>query len=835
MLSFLTTGFKRVFLFSVLTFLLMVFPGSIAIATDSTPALTGQQLTFPAADTKFATSRPVLKVGVKSTAKIVDVGVVMAIDGQPVNAQFTYQGHWQDDPWSEESWYVVDSYNEGVLTYSPLIDLGDGNHLLTVTFTDTLNNIYTQAWNFSVAQPPIISSLQPANATIVATSPVSIRAVLTDPNGPAIDQNSIVMLVDNIKVIPDVKVDAGGKTTITYNSTTLNNDQEHIVTLSAADTFGNTVTSAWKFRSMFVGTSTGFSGQYPVNEIVNSITPTLLVHFSDPGNKYALNRSGIKIDGLAPQVKLNSSSSYYSDRPPSIIGVAPEYSLSYVTEPLADGIHTVTVTIPALDTTVSPITSVWNFSVNVPPVIKKVLPLNTVTTNTPTFVMYATDNNSRRADGTGSYTDPLAFRDGILTIDNNEPVVLQLDKIRYKPSSPGEPNINGRMSYKPLLPLNDGEHKAAFSVFDSNGNSATREWSFIVDTKLGFAYPSMPAQDDATCLSCHSKAAPVNGGIHPEIANCYRCHSNLVWKSRLFNNCTYCHFDNRPTGATEFFSYRHTSDGYPAFANIKLAGHPLEDVHLSATKGCEKCHSRILTSEHNRPERIDQKGNRISCANCHTTSDQKIKAAISNKDTNCNTCHPNADHQIIHVGGLDAKCQTCHNKIISLEHINNPTTQGKGYTCDTCHGSQLNSVKRTIASGNLKCSGCHQQAHGLNLADSTPGDIPLYQGFTWTRPIEAVLFQNELGIPAGYDQGQVVISSRKADVSAAQLGSFYQSKLTAQGWELQSGSYLEGSSYLTAQFTNNTRALTLIAYNTATNSGTGAVLPAGFRVELWYK
>jgi hypothetical protein len=81
----------------------------------------------------------------------------------------------------------------------------------------------------------------------------------------------------------------------------------------------------------------------------------------------------------------------------------------------------------------------------------------------------------------------------------------------------------------------------------------------------------------------------------------------------------------------------------------------------------------------------------------------------------------------------------------------------------------------------------------------------------------------------------VVISSRKADVSAAQLGSFYQSKLTAQGWKLQSGSYVEGSSYLTAQFTNNTRALTLIAYNTATNSGTGAVLPSGFRVELWYK
>jgi len=145
---------------------------------------------------------------------------------------------------------------------------------------------------------------------------------------------------------------------------------------------------------------------------------------------------------------------------------------------------------------------------------------------------------------------------------------------------------------------------------------------------LAVDYPDMPVINDATCWKCHPtflsvvdgpySITPILGGQHTLNSGCLSCHTTKVAGSPRFRECTYCHFDNYPSGYPKYMSYRHTSDGAAAFRNIVNRRHPVSNIHQSTTTGCEDCHSSILTDEHYRPERTDKNGDRINCNTCHT-------------------------------------------------------------------------------------------------------------------------------------------------------------------------------------------------------------------------
>lgn len=154
--------------------------------------------------------------------------------------------------------------------------------------------------------------------------------------------------------------------------------------------------------------------------------------------------------------------------------------------------------------------------------------------------------------------------------------------------------------------------------------------------------------------------------------------------------------------------------------------------------------------------------------------------------------------------------------------------------CATCHASTRKDVKRAIAAGNVNCSGCHieSKTHKVIFADKVPADIPLYIGFRWSTPMEASLFTTEPGTPVDYDAGQVVISNRLKDVTANNIWQFYNSELiTKNGWVLKSGApTAEGQSFK-AEFTKDSRFVTVNCFNSANRDGT----LIGYKIEIWYK
>jgi hypothetical protein len=752
----------------------------------------GPDLTFAGSEQTYKTYQPTISVNLKSNVTLSNTGTVMQIDGQQVAANFCYLGHFVIN-YSGAN-FIVDSYNEGTISFTAQ-GLTDGTHQVTVIAKDELGNQSSKSWSFNVAQPPLFSGLEPANGSITAIKPV-VKAIILDPSG-SVDPNSISLTIDNNKVIPEL-TNSNGTVTLTYSSDSLASDSYHNVTLAAADSAGNSATTSWKFFASAIGQSTGFSRQTPADQS-DTASIAISVHLTDLNRTYEFANVSLRIDN-GTAVK------------PTVIGKDTEFLLSYTPQTLTDGKHTVTVTVPSLTAGASPLTTTWSFTVNIPPVITKPSPTYTVISSTPVLSAYARDNSGIAS---AKFTvDDQTFNGAI------------------------DPRFN-RVSVKLPTALSTGSHDATLSVLDTAGNEAIAQWKFSVDTNTGAIYPDMPIATNNTCWQCHQKE--YNFG-HAAPTQCLRCHTAKVTSQTEFRDCTGCHF-----GST-YITNRHAYDSTWVWDNLPNRRHTVNDNHLSTSVQCTECHSRILTQEHNRPDRKDKNGNPITCDTCHTntylatvSSDEatKVKQAISTKATDCTACHEQAGHASIHTSGLEAKCASagCHNGNLQSEHQNNITTSGKGYTCNTCHANTNSDVGRAIRNNQLSCSNCHSTAHGVPLGETLPADIPLYQGFTFSRPIVGAIFAGDQGLPAGYDlnykAGAVVISDR-IPVNPSDVWNFYKTQLVTKGWALKTNEPGAITTNFSAEFEKYGRLLTVRCYKTTFGDGSGSQY-SGFRLEIWYK
>lgn len=208
-----------------------------------TVQVVGPEITFANDGQTFETCKPALPVAVKSNVKIVDTGVNMKIDGQPVNAVFTYQGH-LEYPLELDPIWVVDSYNEGTLDYIPEM-LNDGIHELVINAKDVLGNQSTKTFKFTVAQKPVFFGIEPVNGITTGTRTPTIKATVVDPNG-TVDKELVKLLLDNSPVVPTI-TDTDAGINISYTTGSLAIDSYHDVSLTVTDNSGNSSTTTWKF------------------------------------------------------------------------------------------------------------------------------------------------------------------------------------------------------------------------------------------------------------------------------------------------------------------------------------------------------------------------------------------------------------------------------------------------------------------------------------------------------------------------------------------------------------------------------------------------------------
>lgn len=228
----------------------------------------------------------------------------------------------------------------------------------------------------------------------------------------------------------------------------------------------------------------------------------------------------------------------------------------------------------------------------------------------------------------------------------------------------------------------------------------------------------------------------------------------------------------------------------------------------------------------------------MNCDTCHLSSDNIVQTAIANHDTNCLACHPALpDHDTPHNGGLDNNCQTCHLPKLTQEHLDNPKTAAvHKYDCKTCHSSSAARVQRAIVSGNISCAACHPTlpTHKVGIADQVPADIVLYPGFAWSNPMEAALFAGEPTIPYDYEQGRVVFSNRKTDVTCLQIRQYYKTEMAAAGWTVGPDNDPPFMTSAVIQFTKEDRKVFMRVFNTENVDGSGQQ-DLGYRIELWYE
>jgi hypothetical protein len=220
-----------------------------------------------------------------------------------------------------------------------------------------------------------------------------------------------------------------------------------------------------------------------------------------------------------------------------------------------------------------------------------------------------------------------------------------------------------------------------------------------------------------------------------------------------------------------------------------------------------------------------------TCVNgsCHSLSN----AGTAEFKPTCISCHTDADHEALHQpDGLDEKCLTCHKDNLVEEHLRNGDTQTSELTCITCHGSLDNRAVWSIYAGDKKCSACHFTAHGLGLSPAPTG-VPLYAGFQWSPPIDAQLFSGETWIGSS-SVGQLVLSSRRADVTASDVFAWYSSQLTSGGWLLDSPAPPSGATSFNVMFTKGSHVIRVVFFDTEAPDG-GPVVSSGNRIQIVYR
>jgi parallel beta-helix repeat protein len=174
------------------------------------------------------------------------------------------------------------------VSYLPSAVLSDSTHTVYLEVKDTVDNLASVTWSFTVdSTPPIITNLQPHDGEMINLDIPLISADYSDLSG--INVSSVLLKVDGIDVTSFVTVTGSG---VSYTPGIPFSDSIHTVYLEVRDIYGNLATASWSFT---VDTSPPITTISPNTSIVKVGTIfTLTATDGVPGS--GVNYTQYKID-----------------------------------------------------------------------------------------------------------------------------------------------------------------------------------------------------------------------------------------------------------------------------------------------------------------------------------------------------------------------------------------------------------------------------------------------------------------------------------------------------------------------------------------------------------
>lgn len=130
-------------------------------------------------------------------------------------------------------------------------------------------------------------------------------------------------------------------------------------------------------------------------------------------------------------------------------------------------------------------------------------------------------------------------------------------------------------------------------------------------TNLNNLKPDYPLDD---CYKCHTGASTYPSSYHAAGLPYSDKPDHAV---QTIDSCVQCH---TKTWAAASVPYYH---------DVTRTG----EMHQTTTTGCENCHSKSLTREHQ--TRTDSLGKTMTCSTCHQSADNRVLGAVKAKDSSC--------------------------------------------------------------------------------------------------------------------------------------------------------------------------------------------------------
>jgi hypothetical protein len=601
---------------------------------------------YPAKNSTLAVSNTKVSVNIKSVNELNSSSVLFKVNGELVQATFVPKSN--------------TGGKEGTISYNAT-NLKDGVNTIEVSMSDKADppNLFRDSWTFTVAEPPKILDVTPANNSEQATLN-QISALVTDNSG--INWNTAQLKINNVVKGPlEINKETG---TITYTNSF--STGTHTALLEITDSYGKKATKTWRF-------------------IVDSAAPEVsyLNYFKDG---MTVTDGPLKLSmGLRDLVDIKENVTLKLDGEPLPVNFQYQGDYDYYGEYVVASKKTASLTfegmIPNGSHTLELFTEdifgnstirIYNFSVALKPQISEVTPLKYgINDLKPTISAVATSPN-------GSINP-----DSIKVMVDNEAVDFYFDQSK------------GLISYTPTKDLkNESYHTVNISVADQTGLSIAREWKFYSNT-----YPEMNDSNPEACTTCHdaSSFGGSNGvlenvhktklsfdGTHSQ-NQCENCHKHLT----VAAECSQCHGDSEgeyefaPHGSTPTIHYQAKDydpnfpvritenrsmydcilchqpgslvkgyQGYEITPTRTLNNHDIPELHKTEDT-CTECHAKSLTREHARDGRTDQENNPMTCNTCHESTVSKVVTAINEKNTSCKACHE--PHKDVH-----SDCKKCH-------------------------------------------------------------------------------------------------------------------------------------------------------------------------------
>ncbi|MCL6471919.1 MAG: hypothetical protein K6T91_03825 [Firmicutes bacterium] len=762
---------------------------SIIVALASSSGPTFSSFT-PAPGTEATVTMGTLRISLEASdpEKIDQSSIQVKINGHSIpssdiTVSFQEIGYWGLDEDGYETWIVTGyDYTKAKIearypvTYNSLTDTGNA---VWVSAANQIGNVSSAEWNFNYNKKPVINILSPLDGSTVNTTMPNVSARISD-NG-TIDTSATTLAIDGNAV--NFTFDAGTGV-VSYTPSLPLSAGRHDICLNTRDTAENTASASWHFS--IPQSNAVFSLAIPADgSTVNSSSPTISIQVDDEVTLDGSTATMV-IDGISMKASFTRGTAMVNGQ---TVSDYTKGTISYTPLSLSNGTHTVVASIR--NTNGVPSSFAWSFNVAAPPQITELTPApeSVASSDMPTV--------SAKIETFSFVSSVKMHLNGVEVV----PIYNEVTKV---------------VSFTPLSPLpSDFDQTVTLTVTDAFGLSSTATWHFRTRNCTA-CHTNFPSTHPMTnCNACH-------GGGEP-IEDCRECHE-YQWYPEDHNvskySCEYCH--------NSTYSY-------------KIPVHPADNAAYHNTTSsmelCSECHMTSLVQEHGR--RIDPStGKNLDCYTCHANTRTEVRLAIESKNKDCGACHASSSsHETVHAtNALDSKCTTCHKNNLFQEHLNNPTTQTKKLTCDSCHSSTRPEVISAISSGDKHCVSCHSQAHNISLSAAMPSDIPLYSGFRWTVPLEALLWAGESWVPDDFASGgKVLISSRRIDVTGDQVWNFYKNEMAARGWTLASSEPAAGSNFYSVAFTKQAQKAIIWFYGGEDHKTTSPVLASGYRVEILYK